>query len=39
MLREDEKRYFTYGPHEKRYSLKITDIREEIVDRRKVTRG
>ena len=38
-LREDEKRYFTYGPHEKRYSLKITDIREEIVDRRKVPGG
>jgi len=35
-LREDEKRYFTFGPHEKRYSLKITDIREKIVDRRKV---
>jgi hypothetical protein len=38
-LREDEKRYFTYGPHDKRYSLKITDIREEIVDRRKVPGG
>jgi hypothetical protein len=35
-LREDEKQYFTFGPHEKRYSLKITDIREEVVDRRKV---
>jgi hypothetical protein len=38
-LREDEKRYFTFGPHGKRYSLKVTDIREEIVDRRKVPRG
>ena len=38
-LREDDKRYFTFGPHEKRYSLKITDIREEVVDRRKVPGG
>jgi hypothetical protein len=35
-LREDEKRYFTFGPDAKRYSLKITDIREKVVDRRKV---
>jgi hypothetical protein len=35
-LREDEKRYFTFGPNDKRYSLKVTDIREEIFDRRKV---
>ena len=35
-MREDEKRYFTFGPDAKRYSLKITDIREKVVDRRKV---
>jgi hypothetical protein len=35
-LKEDEKQYFTYGPDGDRYSLKVTDIREEIVDRRKV---
>ncbi len=35
-LREDEKRYFTFGPDARRYSLKITDIREKVVDRRKV---
>jgi hypothetical protein len=35
-LREDEKRYFTFGPDDERFSLKVTDIREEIVDRRKV---
>jgi len=35
-LREDEKQYFTFGPDAERYSLKVTDIREVIVDRRKL---
>jgi len=34
-LRDGEKRVFLYGPNEKRYSIKVTDIREEIVERRK----
>jgi hypothetical protein len=35
-LKVDEKRYFTFGPDEARYSIKVSEIREEIVDRRKV---
>jgi hypothetical protein len=35
-LKVDQKRYFTFGPDEARYSIKVTEIREEIVDRRKV---
>jgi hypothetical protein len=35
-LKEDEKQYFTFGADEARYSLKVTEIREEIVDERKV---
>ncbi len=35
-LKVDQKRYFTFGPGEARYSIKVSDIREEIVDRRTV---
>ncbi len=35
-LRDNEKRYFTYGPDDERFSIKVTDIREKVVDRRKV---
>jgi hypothetical protein len=38
-LKDGEKRYFTFGPDEQRYSLKVTAIREVIVDRRKVADG
>jgi hypothetical protein len=33
-LREDEKQYFTF--EDERYSLKVTDIREVVVERRKL---
>ena len=35
-LAEGEKRTFIYGPHERKYVVKVTDIREVVVDRRKV---
>jgi hypothetical protein len=35
-LADGEKRTFIYGTHDRKYVVKVTDIREEIVDRRKV---
>jgi hypothetical protein len=35
-LAEGEKRTFVYGSQERKYVVKVTDIREVIVDRRKV---
>jgi hypothetical protein len=35
-LAEGEKRTFVYGSQERKYVVKVTDIREVVVDRRKV---
>lgn len=38
-LKDGERQVFVYGASGKRYTLRVTDIREEVVDRRKVPGG